>query len=86
MVDVREYNPSSPGGSKRSSMRTALTRTLFHIEISLREMRESFVEAPPCHTRRKLHVKASAKPVQDLDKADIIGGGDLYKQVNSLTP
>ena len=37
-----------------------------------------FAEAPPCHTQeRKLHVKASAKRVQDLDKGDIIGGGDL---------
>ena len=40
-------------------------------------MRESFVKAPPCHIR-KLRVKASAKPVQDPDKADIIGGGDLH--------
>ena len=31
-----------------------------------------FAEAPPCHTQeRKLHVKASAKRVQDLDKGDI---------------
>ena len=27
---------------------------------------------------RKLHVKASVKRVQDLDKGDIIGGGDLH--------
>ena len=42
-----------------------------------------FAEAPPCHTQeRKLHVKASAKRVQDLDKGDIIGGGDLHIGVN----
>ena len=38
-----------------------------------------FVEAPPCHIKeRKLHVKTSAKRNQDLDKGDIIAGGDLH--------
>ena len=36
------------------------------------------MEEPPCQTRRqKLHFKASVKPVQDLDKADITRGGDF---------
>ena len=84
MVDVREYNPSSPG-SRGSSARATLTPT-FPIETSLREMRESFVEAPPCRMyERKLHVKASAKRVQDLDKGDIIGGGDLHIGVDDET-
>ena len=40
---------------------------------------DRFLEAPPCHMlERKLHVKASAKRVQDLEKGDIIGGGDLH--------
>ena len=48
------------------------------------------MEAPPCHIKeRKLHVKTSAKRNQDLDKGDIIGGGDLYiflyfSQVNAV--
>ena len=58
------------------------------------------MEAPPCHIR-KLHAKASAKPVQDLDKADItskeatsmlasdkadiIGGGDLHSDIRFET-
>ena len=29
--------------------RELLSLILFHVEISLREMRESFVEALPCH-------------------------------------
>ena len=47
-------------------------------------MRESFVESPlPCHLirRRKktaLDFKAPANPVEDHDKADIIGGSDLH--------
>ena len=59
----------------------------FHIEISLREMRESFVEAPPCHilrSIRQLHVKASAKRVQDLDEGDIFGGGGLHVDAQSF--
>ena len=43
------------------------------------------MEAPPCHIQeRKLHVKTSAKRDQDLDRGDIIGGGDLYIGVDDL--
>ena len=77
MVNVREYNPNSPG-SRGSSTRAILTPT-FHIEISLREMRESFVEAPPGQIKeRKLHVQGLGQTGQDLNTGDIIGGGDLH--------
>ena len=83
MVDVREYNPNSPG-SRGSSTRATLTPT-FHIEISLREMRESFCGGTSLlHIEIKMHVKASAKRVQDLDKGDIIGGGDLRIGVDDV--
>ena len=40
------------------------------------------MEARPCHIyERNMHVKASAKRVQDLGKGDIIGGGDLCMYV-----
>ena len=43
------------------------------------------MEAPPCHIQeRKLHAKTSAKRDQDLDRGDIIGGGDLYIGVDDL--
>ena len=81
MMDLHEwltFGNTPDSGSRGSSTRATLTPT-FHIEISLREMRESFVEAPLCHIQdRKLHGKASAKRVQDLDKGDIIGGGELH--------
>ena len=81
MMDLHEwltFGNTPDSGSRGSSTRATLTPT-FHIEISLREMRESFVEAPLCDIQdRKLHGKASAKRVQDLDKGDIIGGGELH--------
>ena len=40
------------------------------------------MEARPGHIyERNMHVKASAKRVQDLGKGDIIGGGDLCMYV-----
>ena len=92
MVDVREYNSNSPGprGSSTGSTLTPTSR----VEISLGEMRESFVEIPPCDIRQgKQHVKASAERVQELDKGGTIGGGDFLighdesqKSTNNNTP
>ena len=40
------------------------------------------MEALPCHIRRNKYVlKASAEPVRDQDKADIMRGGDLQIDV-----
>ena len=38
------------------------------------------MEAPPYHIKRKENCTSTPrpKPVQDFDKTDIIGGGDLY--------
>ena len=67
------------------------TLPTFHVEISLREMRESFVEAPPCHIPGKKKENRTPKPwsnlPQDLDDTDIIGGSNLHigidKSLNS---
>ena len=58
IVDVQEYNPKSPESRKGSSTRTTHTHShftlTFHIEISLRDMRESvFVEETYCHHKKK---------------------------------
>ena len=54
MMDLHEWltfgNTTRTHQGTEGPPREPPSLPLFHIEISLREMRESFVEAPPCHT------------------------------------
>ena len=91
MMDLHEWltfaNITRTHQEIKGPPRERPTLLRLHIEISLREMRESFVEAPPCHilrSIRQLHVKASAKRVQDLDEGDIFGGGGLHVEAQSF--
>ena len=84
LVDVRELHDDArtrPGNKGSSTRTTRCSHCVPVRSTSLLARREGgFMEAPPCHTRGKRRsVKASPKAcVQDLDKADIIGGGDLH--------
>ena len=53
------------------------------IKIPPRLTRERFVKAPPCRMdERTSERRPQPTPVQDQDKADIIGRGDLHYGVD----
>ena len=79
MVDVREYKPRTSQGAKGPLLTGERPLLSLIYKISPCETRGRFCGGASLpHIRKKTDVKALAKRVQDLDKGDIIAGGDLH--------
>ena len=75
MVDVRKYKPRAQPGRKGPLRERPLLSLIY--KISPCATRGRFCGGTSLPHIKKLHVKASAKRDQDLDRGDIIGGGDI---------